>query len=232
MHSQGFAVSNGSFKPHQEAVAWIIEGSSLENRVIGECLIPGHDDDHSSFCRELTSIYTCLLFLWYCCGYTLPNKPSFHLLCDGKSVLYQLWNPTISPQWTPLQPLVWDKTTTQWMLWVWHTPWAHQRPSGYWCGDSLITCCNNNIEVNLLAKDKLTWHVIGPTLYYLPYAYIACYVGQCWVVKTFHWFCTTILTAYQQLNIGSNTTSILQLSSWKLIGICSSMWCLKFLCSG
>jgi len=62
MQGQGFAVSDGSFKPQQGAATWILDGASSDNRVVSKCFVPGHDDDHSSFCSELTGIYSCLLF--------------------------------------------------------------------------------------------------------------------------------------------------------------------------
>jgi len=58
----GFAVSDGLFKSQQGAAAWIIEGSTSANRVIGKHFVPGHNEDHSSFCSELIGIYTCLFF--------------------------------------------------------------------------------------------------------------------------------------------------------------------------
>jgi len=47
--SLGFAVSDGSYKTLQGATAWILEGSTLANQVIGKCFTPRQGDDHSSF---------------------------------------------------------------------------------------------------------------------------------------------------------------------------------------
>jgi len=88
IQGRGYAVSNGSFKTHQGAAAWIIEGSSSANRVIGECFAPGTDDDHSSFRSKLAGIYTCPLFIYHCFQHSLQTKPPFYLACDGKSVLH------------------------------------------------------------------------------------------------------------------------------------------------
>jgi len=66
IQGHGFTVSNGSFQSQQGATAWIIEGTSSTNRVIGKCLALGHSEDHSSFCSKLAGIYSCLLFLKYC----------------------------------------------------------------------------------------------------------------------------------------------------------------------
>jgi len=80
IQGRGYAVSDGSFKTHQEAVAWIIEGSCSSNWIIGECFAPGTDDNHSSFHSELAGIYTCLLFIYHCFQHNLQTKPLFILL--------------------------------------------------------------------------------------------------------------------------------------------------------
>jgi len=92
IHGKGYVVSDGSFKTHKGAAAWIIEGSCSSNWIIGECFAPGHDDDHSSFRSELAGIYTCLLFIYHCFPHNLQIKPTFYLACDGKSMLHRLWN--------------------------------------------------------------------------------------------------------------------------------------------
>jgi len=45
----GYVVSDGSYKDEMGAVAWIIEGLTLDVCLIGQWHMPGHGDDHSSF---------------------------------------------------------------------------------------------------------------------------------------------------------------------------------------
>jgi len=47
--SQGFMVSEGSYCQGSGAAVWIIEGATLQNRILGESVVPSHDDDHSLF---------------------------------------------------------------------------------------------------------------------------------------------------------------------------------------
>jgi len=85
----GFSVSDGSFEAGRGAAAWVIEGKTNENQLLGKCLSPGADDCHSSFRSELARIYAILFTV----SMLLPTKPAipkFQLACDGKSVLMQL----------------------------------------------------------------------------------------------------------------------------------------------
>jgi len=82
----GYAVSNGLFQTGQGAAAWIIEGQTNHNRILGKCFSPSSDDGHSSFQSELAGIYTALFTISMLQQLTIePEK--FCLACDRKSVL-------------------------------------------------------------------------------------------------------------------------------------------------
>jgi len=179
----GYAVSDGSYKPQQGAAAWIIEGSSSANWVMGKCFAPSTDNDHSFFLSKLASIYTCLLFIYYCFQHSLLHKPSFYQACDGKSVLHRLWNPGATSPGKPHYDLL--SGTCRLMLECRFTIQL-SRVKGHQ-DNGVITALTHdatlNIEANLLAKDKLARYVTGPTIYNLPFAYGTCYVSNCRVVK-------------------------------------------------
>jgi len=169
-----FAVSDGSFKSQQGAAAWIIEGYSSTNWVIGKCLAPGHGEDHSSFCSKLAGIYSCLLFLKYCFQHKLTHKPAFQLACDGKSVLHRLWNTQMMSPSKPHYDLL---SGTHHLL----TDCSYLVHLEYIKGhqDNGVTtvltwAATLNIEVDLLAKDKLARYADGPRVYYLPFGCIWC----------------------------------------------------------
>jgi len=68
---------------------WIIEGSTNENRLIGQGFSPSDVDSHGSFCSKLAGIYAILLTLSTILQITGEMMP-FQLACDGKSVLLRL----------------------------------------------------------------------------------------------------------------------------------------------
>jgi len=51
-------VSNSSFSTGTSAAAWILEGAMPNTQIRGECFVPRHDEAPSSFCSELTGIYS------------------------------------------------------------------------------------------------------------------------------------------------------------------------------
>jgi len=82
---QGFAVSDGSFKDTSGVTAWIIKGSSSQYRLIGQWHMPGHEDDHSSFCSKVTGIVGILFTLMF--WPPTSASPTFRLACNGLSVI-------------------------------------------------------------------------------------------------------------------------------------------------
>jgi len=180
---RGYAISDGSFKTHQGSAAWIIEGASPTNRVIGEGFTPGHEDDHSSFRSELAGIYTCLLFLYHCLCHPTTTKPAFYLACDGKLVLHQLWN---GGRTSPSE-LHYDLLSgTRHLLsnGGFQVTLAHVKGHQDTGVPTVLTQdAMLNIEADTLAKDKLSRYKSGPSAYVIPFSYGACYVSGRRVVK-------------------------------------------------
>jgi len=48
-NGNGYAVSDRSFQEGRGAAAWIIEGRTNQNRIVGKCFSPSSNDGHSSF---------------------------------------------------------------------------------------------------------------------------------------------------------------------------------------
>jgi len=57
---QAITVSDSSFQHDSGVAAWIIEGKTNGNWIIGTCLSPSSDDRHSSFHSELAGIYATI----------------------------------------------------------------------------------------------------------------------------------------------------------------------------
>jgi len=93
-----YSVSNGLFQEECSAATWIIEGSTNENRLLGQGFSPSNADGHSSLFRsKLAGIYAILLTLstiLQTIGETMP----FRLACDSKSVLLQLQRVQATPK--------------------------------------------------------------------------------------------------------------------------------------
>jgi len=59
----GYAISDGSFQEGKGAAAWIIEGHTNDNQIIGKCFSLSADNGHSSFRSELAGLYATLLMV-------------------------------------------------------------------------------------------------------------------------------------------------------------------------
>jgi len=71
-------------------VLWILEDTNLNNCLRGECFVPGHDNNHSKF----TGSYLLLLFVHHACPAHTIQKYTLQVACNGKLVLFCLWNLT------------------------------------------------------------------------------------------------------------------------------------------
>jgi len=78
-------ISNG-----KGTVLWILEDTNLNNCLRGECFVPGHDNNHSKF----TGSYLLLLFVHHACPAHTIQKCTLQVACNGKLVLFCLWNLT------------------------------------------------------------------------------------------------------------------------------------------
>jgi len=88
--SQGlvYAVCDGSFKDTAGAATWIIEGTTLTNRLVGKWHTPGPSDAHSSFHSKVAGLVGILYTLIFWTPTTI--KPTLRIACDGLSVITQL----------------------------------------------------------------------------------------------------------------------------------------------
>jgi len=96
---QGFVVSDGSFKDMSGVATWIIEGSSSQYRLIGQWHMPGHDDNHSSFCSKVAGIVGILFTLTF--WPPTSASPTFWLACDSLSAINWLCS---SKSIEPMEP--------------------------------------------------------------------------------------------------------------------------------
>jgi len=156
---------------------------NAHNCIWGECFIPGHDNDHSSFQSKLLGIYSLLLFLYHVGSHSLKHKPTFKLVCDGKSVLHRLWRQE------PTSPtkLHYDLLSgTRYLLshCGYHVTLNHvygHQDSGV--PTVLTREAQLNVEADVRAKCKLARYVPGPHSYTIPFAYGSCYLRTTQVVK-------------------------------------------------
>jgi len=81
------AVSNGSFKNGRGAMAWTIKGSLASNKITGACLVPGTEDDHSTFCSELMGLLGILMTIHYLLEDYKGGSEILWVCCNGKSAL-------------------------------------------------------------------------------------------------------------------------------------------------
>jgi len=180
----GFAVSDGSFKECNGVAAWIIEGPSGANRLLGTCLTPGAPEDQSAFRSKLTGLYRILLtlhFLFLDKGTPTPLVIS----CDGKLTLMQ------AKSMDPLLPskphydliLAIRKLT---LLLPFSLQWRHIH--GHQDGKT-ITALPWEAWLNIMADtaEKATLDISSqasnPTQYEIPFSSWVCYVGTNRVVK-------------------------------------------------
>jgi len=81
------AVTDGSFKDTFGTAAWILECSETSQRMTGQVVAPGSDQDHSSYRSELSGVYAVLLVVSKLCSYFNVDEGSVVLGCDSQSAL-------------------------------------------------------------------------------------------------------------------------------------------------
>jgi len=176
LNGQGYAVSNGSFQAGRGAAAWIIEGRTNQNRIVGKCFSPSSDDGHSSFRSKLAGVYAMLFTL----SVLLPQKTdsmTFHLACDGKSVLQRLMKNKITDPAEAHADLL---SATRHLVHngnlsvKFHHVKGHQDSK---CFGLFTRDASLNIKADLLAKSKLENYQSGPSTFYIPWSQGVCYLG-------------------------------------------------------
>ncbi len=140
-------------------------------------LSPSDDNRHSSFHSKLAMIYVILFTLQMLLPKT-PQRPSFWLACNGKSVLSRLkWIRLTDPQ----EPHADLMSTTQMLIMLSaiqvelvHVK-GHQdtKTMGPFTRDAML-----NIEADQLACTKLTSYTTGPTRFHIPWSQGVCYTGS------------------------------------------------------
>jgi len=163
---------------------WIIEGSTNENRLIGQGFSPSDVDSHGSFCSKLAGIYAILLTLSTILQITGEMMP-FQLTCDGKLVLLRLQRVQATD---PNEPHA-DLLSATWHLMKHcgihinlHHVKGHQdsKNFGPYTRDATL-----NIEVDKLAWEKLGTQRPGPKTFHIPWSQGVCYMGANQIVKDF-----------------------------------------------
>jgi len=180
----GYAVSNGSFQTGRGAVAWIIEGQTNHNRIVGKCFSPSSDNGHSSFQSELAGIYATL-FTISVFQQPIMEPVKFCLACDGKSVLQQLMKNQITDPaeahadlLSAMRQLVHCSNLSVKL----HHVKGHQDSK---CFGPFTRDASLNIEADLLAKTKLESYQSGPSTFHIPWSQGVCYLGTKQVEKEF-----------------------------------------------
>jgi len=180
----GFSLSNGLFQVGRGAAAWIIEGKTNENCLIGTCLSPGDDNGHSSFQNKLAGIYVILFTLSMLLLTTTEITP-FRLACDGKLVLMQLrWYHITDPNKPHADLLLATRHLmkhcgAQVDL---HHIKGHQdsKKCGLYTRDVML-----NIKAHKLAREKLETYQPGPKSFHIPWSQGVCYAGNHQIAKDF-----------------------------------------------
>jgi len=84
----GFSIIDGSFKTRHGTAAWIEEGCSLVNWIVGTTFTPREGDDHSVFQSKLCRLLSILVTISHL--KLDSNQPKYWIACNGKSALAQI----------------------------------------------------------------------------------------------------------------------------------------------
>jgi len=165
----GYAVSNGSYQEGRGAAAWIIEGTTNSNQLIGQCISPSDEAGHSSFCSELAGIQAILLMIKTIL-LTASEAMAFWIACDGKSVLQWLQKTNITDPNKPHTDLLsstWHLLQTSNLNVQLHHIKGHQdsRNFGPYTRDATL-----NIKVDRLVREKLEDYKPGPKNFHIPWS--------------------------------------------------------------
>ncbi len=179
-----YAVSDGSFRDGRGAAAWIIEGRTNQNRIVGKCFSPSSNDGHSSFRSELAGVYATLFTISMIIQQN--TDPTFlQLACDGKSVLQRLVKPHMTDPAEAHADLL---SATRHLMHKSNLSITLQHVKGHQDSKSFSPFTRDaslNIEADLLAKSKLESYQTGPSTFQIPWSQGVCYLGMKRVEKAF-----------------------------------------------
>jgi len=164
--------------------AWIIEGTTNTNRLIGQGISPSNEAGHSSFRSELASIHAILLTVSIIL-LTTGEKTAFQIACDSKSVLQQQQQIQTTDPNEPHADLL--SSTRHLMrhdnlkVHLHHVK-GHQdsKNFGPYTRDATL-----NIEADRLACKKLEAYQPSPKTFHIPWSQGVCYMGHHRTVKDF-----------------------------------------------
>ena len=81
------AISDGSFKDGIGTASWVLEGSSSEGRIIGQCMSPGQVREQGSYRSELAGQYALATMVNLLCSFFDITSGQVVIACDGLSAL-------------------------------------------------------------------------------------------------------------------------------------------------
>jgi len=178
----GFSICDGSYQEGRGTAAWIIKGKTNENRLLGKCLSPSNNKDHSSFQSKLAGIHAILFTLSMLLETTIAIMP-FRVVCNGKSVLmwlqwYQITDPN-EPHTNLLSATRHLMKHCRAQIDLHHVK-GHRDSKNFspYTRDAML-----NIEEDKLAKEKLKIYQSGPQTFHIPWSQGACYVRNHQIAK-------------------------------------------------
>jgi len=174
--------SHGSYQDKSGATAWIIEGKTSQNCIIGTMITPGGPNAQSSFCSELAGLYGIWSTLKVLNILPIPGM-SCRIVCNGKSVLDQLKSkhPVLpfKPHADLLQVVQTLATNSAFTIKWHHVPGCQDG----WMITALTQDTWMNIEANSLAKTAVNPMHQGPNQFHLPGKGWVCSISSQHIVK-------------------------------------------------
>jgi hypothetical protein len=81
------AVSDGSYKDELGTAAYVLEGKTKMNRIVGVLKVPGLPADQSSYRSELSGMYGIVVMVEVICTHFEITSGAIEAGCDGLSAL-------------------------------------------------------------------------------------------------------------------------------------------------
>ncbi len=150
-------VSDGSYKRPHGTAAFIIEGYTSENRIVGKVITPGNAEDQSPYKSELAGILAALIITNIICEHHEIKEGGIELACDGLSALHkaflsQPYASIFDPNYDLISAIHREHENSP-------LTWKHKHVKGHQDDHNNISLLDHwsklNIEVDTLAKAHL-----------------------------------------------------------------------------
>jgi hypothetical protein len=87
---QAIAVSDGSYKDKFGTVAYVLEGATAVNQIMGVLAVPGVPEDQSLYHSELAGLYGIAMMVQVICKYFGITSGGIKVGCDGQIALQRV----------------------------------------------------------------------------------------------------------------------------------------------